>query len=89
MSTDDTTDTDDGQAKADSSQVRFWLTNDLTAFMLVLGYFAVIFAHGAGLIDVQALPDVYMSALVAYVGIAVAWAFGSGAVKAWRQSGGS
>jgi len=85
MSSDDG---DDSDARTQSASSRFWLTNDLMALGLVTGYFGVVVLQGLGVLDLSDLPELYLTALVVYVGIAIAWAFGNEAVKTWRSKGG-
>lgn len=71
-----------------SAQSRFWLTNDILAFVLVVGFMLLVALGAArdGQLELSAVPVNFRVALVAYVGIAVAWGFGTSAVEAWRST---
>lgn len=79
--------TDDGETE--SSESRFWLTNDGLALFLTVSFVGYIYApltpYTAG------YPDANPMVLGAYVtafGVSIAWAFGKDAVEAWRGSTG-
>lgn len=77
---------DDG--KTDSSERRYWLTNDGLAWALILSFIAYVFAPLTPY--VAGYPDTNAAILTAYVtafGVSVAWAFGKDAVEAWRGGG--
>lgn len=80
--TDSTDDPTDGETT--SPAARWWLTNDVIAGVLVVGFYATLWAVGRGLLDPTVLTGEVGLAMIAYVGIAVAWAFGTDAVRAWR-----
>jgi MFS-type transporter involved in bile tolerance (Atg22 family) len=66
---------------------RFWLTNDILAFVVVLAFIAYVFAPMTPYVD--GYPEVnamVLGAFVAAFGIIIAWAFGTDAVMAWRES---
>lgn len=66
---------------------RFWLTNDLLAFVVILSFIAYVFAPMTPYVD--AYPEanpIVIGAFVAAFGIIIAWAFGTDAVMAWRES---
>jgi hypothetical protein len=85
MSTEDGEDYDDEQGSTTSTARRWWLTNDVLAGWLV-GTFALLLAADATLqaVSISGVPQVVVQSWVLFTGIAVAWTFGTDAVRAWR-----
>ena len=73
---------DDSSTKSTSE--RWWLTNDLLAFTLTFGFFSLVYGAGAGLLTLQTIPELLTGTVAVAFGTSVAWAFGEGALKAWR-----
>lgn len=80
---------DDGHTH--NANARFWLTNDILAFLLSGTLPAIIAANAIGAIDLAAVPGEVRTAWLAFAGIATVWAFGSKAARVWfeKKSGGS
>lgn len=74
---------EDGGRTSDESE-RFWLTNDILAIILVVSFAGMIFAAGTGVFDFDAVPEMALYAYGAVMGISVAWAFGTRAIRGWR-----
>ena len=69
----------------DSPQRRWQYTNDIIAGWLV-GTFPLMIAFDAyGAISLRDTPETAVMGYVVLVGTAVTWAFGSGALEAWRN----
>ena len=75
---------DQEPGETQSSQSRYWLTNDAIALLLVIGFVGTLWLHGFGVIDLSTLPADALLAFLVYVGVAVTWAFGTDAVRAWK-----
>lgn len=73
----------DGQQTHGTSK-RWWLTNDLLAFALLLSLDALVFFSGLRWIDVETIPEMAVYGLTVGFGVAIVWAFGKDAVEAWR-----
>lgn len=77
---------DHGDGETWSSQSRWWLTNDVLAFVLATAFISYVFAG----VYLDGYPETNPAVLTAFVtafGVAVAWAFGRDAVEAWRAGG--
>ena len=71
-----------------STQLRWWLTNDVLAGVLVVGFLGTIWLHALGWLDVSTLPGNWMTMFSLYVALAVTWAFGTDVLEAWRNGRG-
>lgn len=75
---------DAGGGETDSTAARWWLTNDVLAIALVAGFYATMWGIGVGWLRPTVLTSEAGIAMLVYTGVAVAWAFGADAVRAWR-----
>lgn len=79
----------EGGSDTDSTATRHWLSNDLAAGWLLVSTSALIGLDAAGLIDLAGVPtELRVAYLIPSAGIAVAWLFGGGAVRAWSKVSG-
>lgn len=89
MSTDTTLDTpDDNDIDTGTPSRRHWLTNDGLAYFTHLVYATGFIGAGMGYLNLQAIPETYLLAYIAFTGTATVWAFGTDAIAAWRGDNG-
>ena len=78
---------DDGETT--STQSRWWLTNDIAALVIVASSMVLIGLSAYGALDLTQVPaEIRVGLWLPGFGIAVAWLFGGGAVKAYQQMAG-
>ena len=86
---------DDEDSETQSTQTRWRYTNDILAFILVTAFIAYIFARTVivpillGPIELPALNAFLLTVFGTGFGVALAWAFGPEAVKAWSNRTGN
>lgn len=68
-----------------STATRYPYTNDAIAGWLVVSFTLLSGLHTVNVVDLTTLPGTVFAAWISFVGIALAWAFGPEAVKAWRE----
>lgn len=69
----------------DSTDTRWAYTNDLLAIYLVVTFPVTAWLDMTGYVNLETLPASVFTLYASFVGIALAWAFGPEAVKAWRE----
>lgn len=74
--------------ETDSSESRYWLTNDALAVFLTVTFVGYIFMPFTPWVSgyPEANPLI-LGAFVTAFGVSVAWTFGRDAVEAWRSGG--
>lgn len=78
-------DTDANHGETQSTASRWWLTNDVAALILVGGFVGLVALNAGGAVDLRAVPLELRLHLTLISGVATAWLFGGGAVKAWQS----
>lgn len=80
---------DDTPEETQSVQTRYPYTNDGAAGWIYLTTMLFIGLHGVGLLDLATVPlELVIGVWIPGFGIATAWLFGGGAVKAWQSMNG-
>ena len=75
-----------GDGETTSTQARHPYTNDFAALFLVLSSMIIIGLSAYGALDLAAVPaEVRVGLWLPGFGVAVAWLFGGGAVKAYKH----
>lgn len=79
--------TSDGSTENEtqSSQTRFWLTNDFLATLLVLSLIGLIMAGSGNIIDLTVVPQNIRSVYLSIVILSSTWAFGESAYRIWNK----
>lgn len=77
---------DNGDGDTESTATRHKYTNDFGFFLLNISFIALIGLHGYGIIDLSTLPGYILAVLATIVGVANVWAFGTEAMKGWREA---
>lgn len=70
------------KGETDSARTRHWLTNDIIAAVMVVGYFGVLVYAGRPNVDASIIEGHSGLGLHLLVGVAVLWAFGDETVRA-------
>lgn len=69
-----------------SVRARYWLTNDILAFVLILSFVGLMGVAGRGIIDLSTIPVEIRVVYVSLVGASGVWAFGETAFERWRNT---
>ena len=69
-----------------SAQARFWLTNDVLAFLLVVSFVGVVVGAATGALDLAAVPVEMRLAYLTVSGGAAVWTFGQPAYRTWARA---
>ncbi|WP_135852242.1 hypothetical protein [Halorussus salinus] len=69
-----------------SAEARFWLTNDVLAFLLVSSFVGVFVGAGMGLLDLAAVPVEMRLAYLTVSGGSAVWTFGQPAYRTWAEA---
>jgi hypothetical protein len=73
-------------ADTNSAEARFWLTNDVLAFLLVSSFVGVFVGAGMGLLDLTAVPVEMRLAYLTVSGGSAVWTFGQPAYRTWAEA---
>lgn len=69
-----------------SPRARFWLTNDVLAFLLVISFVGVVVGAALGRLDLAAVPVEMRLAYLTVSGGAAVWTFGQPAYRTWAEA---
>jgi len=73
-------------ADTNSAKARFWLTNDVLAFLLVCSFVGVFVGAGMGLLDLASVPVEMRLAYLTISGGSAVWTFGQPAYQTWAKA---
>jgi hypothetical protein len=74
----------EASASTTSTARRWWLTNDSLAWLLIGTFPLILAAAAATYLNLGVVPESVLLAWLGFVGTAVAWTFGTDAIRAWR-----
>jgi hypothetical protein len=83
VSSSETSETATGSSKSQSTNQRFWLTNDVLAVLLLLSFVGIVAAGSAGLVSLTAVPEHIRTVYLSVVVTAAGWTFGEAAYRTW------